>query len=66
MDSLIVTPRNKAEKNLIAKMLQKMDIKVSILSEEDKEDLGLSMLMKEADRSKKVSKEVILQKLKAK
>jgi hypothetical protein len=38
---------------------------VSVLTDEEKEDIGMAALLKEADRSKKVSKTAILQKLKA-
>lgn len=65
MESLIITPRNKTEQKLLADLLTKMNVKVSVLTEDDKEDLGMAALLKEADRSKKVTKEAVLQKLRA-
>jgi len=65
MESLLITPRNKVEQKLLADLLTKMNIQVSVLNDEDKESLGMAALLKEADRNKKVSKETILQKLEA-
>ncbi|MEZ4904328.1 MAG: hypothetical protein R2822_22550 [Spirosomataceae bacterium] len=58
-------PRNKTEQKLLADLLTKMKVKVSVLTDDDKESLGMAVLLKEADRSKKVTKEAVLQKLKA-
>lgn len=63
MESLIVTPRNKAEFQLIFDLLQKMRISNRVLTDEEKEDLGLGLLMKEVDRTQKVSREEIMAKL---
>lgn len=65
MESLLITPRNKTEQKLLADLLTKMNVKVSVLTDDDKEDLGMAALLKEADRSKKVTKQAVLQKLKA-
>ncbi|MDI6778808.1 MAG: hypothetical protein QME25_01235 [Bacteroidota bacterium] len=40
-------------------------MKSKVLSDEEIEDLGLSILMREADRTKKVSRETIMRKLKS-
>ena len=64
MESLLITPKNKVEQKLLSDLLTKMNIKVSVLSDEDRESLGMTALLKEADRSKKVFRETILQKLK--
>lgn len=63
MESLIVTPRNKAEFQLIFDLLQKMRISNRVLTDEEKEDLGLGLLMKQVDRTQKVSREEIMAKL---
>jgi len=63
MESLIVTPRNKAEFQLIFDVLQKMRIRNKVLFEEEKEDFGLIQLMKQADRTEKVSREEVMAKL---
>lgn len=48
---------------MISKLLKKMGVKSRILSESDLEDLGLSLLMKEANRDEIVAEEEILYKL---
>lgn len=65
MESIIITPKNKAEFKLFTDLFEKMNAKIKVLSDEQKEDMGLAMLMKEADRKVKVSKETILKKLKS-
>jgi len=64
MESLIITPKNKVEQKLLSDLLAKMNIKVAVLTDEAKEDLGMATLLKEADRTKKVAKETILSKAK--
>lgn len=64
MENILINPKDKAELELLTQLLGRMNVASKILSEEDQEDLGLSILMKEADRTKKVSKEIIMQTLK--
>jgi hypothetical protein len=63
MDSLIVTAKNKNELHLIHEILKKMRIQTKVLTAEDIEDIGLIKLMKQADRTKKISREKIMTKL---
>jgi len=63
METLIVTVKDKHEMQLVSDMLKKMRINAIKLSEEDREDIGLSKLMKQANRSEKVSKEQIMKSL---
>ncbi len=63
MQSLVITPKTKAQFKLLADLLAEMNIKATVLSDEEKEDLGLLKLMEEADRTKTVSKETIMKKL---
>jgi len=65
MESVIITPRNKKELQFISDLLSKLGIQSTKLTLEEKEDLGLSLLMKETDRSKKVSENVVMKKLKS-
>jgi hypothetical protein len=65
MDSLLVVPKNRKEMQLVSDVLKKMGIASKSLTVEEKEDIALGMAMKEADRTKKVSVNLILQKLKA-
>lgn len=66
MTSIVITPKDKLELNLVSKFLKKRKINASIISDDSKEDLGLKILMKEADRTKTVSRSTIMKKLKSK
>lgn len=56
MESIIINPKDKTEFELLTQLLSKMNVVSKVISEEDQEDLGLTILMKEADRTQKVSK----------
>jgi hypothetical protein len=66
METLIVTVKDKDELHLVSTMLKKMRITAKTLTEEDREDLGLSKLMKQVDRSEKVSREEVMKTLQGK
>jgi hypothetical protein len=63
METLLVQPKNAEELALLQTLLEKMSIGNTVISLEDKEDLGLLMLMKKADRNKRVSRETVMKKL---
>ncbi len=63
MESLIITPADKEELALIKAVLKKMNLKTKVLTEAEKEDMGLALLMSQADRSKTISKEEVMKKL---
>ena len=63
MESVIITPRNKKELEFVSNLLSKLGINSKKLTLEDKEDLGLSLAMREADRTKKVSEKIVMKKL---
>lgn len=63
METIIVNAKNKSELQLISDVLKKMRIRMRILTIEEREDLGLIKLMKEADRTKTVSREKVMEKL---
>jgi len=63
MESILINPRNSKELKLLSDFLEKANITSKVLSEEQLEDAGLTMLMREADRSQKVSRDEIMQKL---
>jgi len=64
MSSLIISPKNAKELQFVRELLDKMNIRNKLLTTEEKEDIGLSALMSKADRSKKVSRDTIMKKLK--
>ncbi|MFA6571007.1 MAG: hypothetical protein WCT77_07195 [Bacteroidota bacterium] len=63
MNSILITPRNAQEFQLIADIFSKMKIKTKVLSFEEKEDIGMIELMKQSNRNKKVTRESIMKKL---
>ncbi|MDF9796690.1 hypothetical protein OKW21_001953 [Catalinimonas alkaloidigena] len=50
MNTILITPRNVAELNLLMEVIQKMEIESCILSEEEKEDITTALMMREAER----------------
>jgi hypothetical protein len=52
MTSIIITPKDKSELALVSNYLKKKNIDASIIADDSKEDLGLKILMKQADRTK--------------
>jgi hypothetical protein len=64
MKAVVIAPKNKTELKFVNDLLQKLGIASSEMSEEEMEDIGLVRLMKNADRSKKVSRTSIMKKLK--
>ena len=45
MESLIITPADNEELALIKAVLEKMNLKIRVLSDEEKENMGLGFLM---------------------
>jgi len=64
MKAVVITPKNESELKFISDLLHKLGIGASTMSEEEVEDLGLSKMLKQVDRTKKVSRESIMKKLK--
>jgi hypothetical protein len=64
MKAMVITPKNSSEYKFIHDLLKKLGISSATMTEEELEDLGLSKLLKSVDKTKKVSKSSILQKLK--
>lgn len=63
MQNIIIKPKNKKEFDLLNELLKKMQVQTKILNEEKIENLGLVELLKEVDRTQKVSKSKIMSKL---
>jgi len=64
MSSIIISPKNAKELEFVRELLDKMKIRNKLLTEEEREDLGMSVLMSKADRRRKVSRDVVMKKLK--
>jgi len=63
MKTMVIKIRDEAELLLLSGMLKKMRIQSKILTEEELEDIGMGELMLKADRSDKVSRELVMSKL---
>ena len=63
MESIVITPKSKDEAKIITDLLAKLNITSKVISDKEKEDLGLLLMMKEADRNDKVSRDEIMKKL---
>lgn len=64
MSSIVINPKSQQELQFISKLLKKLGINSKVLSDEDSEDLGLSVLMRDVDRSDFVTEDEIMSKLK--
>jgi hypothetical protein len=64
MQTLLIETKDAAEYSLIKALLEKMKIRMKVLnlSDDEKEDLGLSLLMQEVDWNETVSRDVIMSK----
>ena len=65
MKTMVITPRSQSEFKFLSDLMKKLNIMSSTMTEEEVEDLGLSKMLKEADKTKKVSRESIMNKLKS-
>ena len=63
MESLLITPSSSEELALLKALLKKMSIEAKVLSDEEKEDLGLGLMMREAKNSPRVSRDSVMRKL---
>lgn len=65
MQTILIETKDASEYNLITALLEKMKIRMKVLnlSDEDKEDFGLLMLMQEADLNDTVPESEIMAKL---
>ena len=63
MKALVITPKNQREQKFLSDLLNKLGIGSSALEQRDLEDIGLSKLMHEVDKTKKVSRNEVMKKL---
>ncbi len=64
MSSIAVNPKNPQELQFLSELFKKSGVDSKVLSDEDTEDLGLAVLMKDVDRSDFVAEDEIMAKLK--
>ena len=65
MKAMVITPKSQTEFKFINDLLKKLGISASPMTEEELEDIGLSKMLKSVDKTKKVSRESIMQKLRS-
>lgn len=65
MKGIVIKAKDQTEFKFLSDLLKKLGISSESLSAEELEDLGLVKMMKSADRSKKVSRELIMKRLKS-
>jgi hypothetical protein len=65
MKTLVIQSKNPSEIKFLSNLLKKLGVDAKWMNSEEIEDFGMSVLMKQADRKKKVSRDVIMKKLKA-
>lgn len=63
MQSLLIISKDEAELELLSALLARLNIAITVLTEDDQEDMGLGILMQEADRSEHVSRESVFKEL---
>jgi reverse gyrase len=65
MKALVIKPKNPSELKFLEDLLKKLGINSSSLSLEELEDVGMSKLLRQVDRSKKASRKEIMKNLTA-
>ena len=63
MESLVITPTSKKDSLLLKSIATKMGFDVKVLSDSEKEDMGLLRAMFEGRKTKLVSKEEVMKNL---
>lgn len=66
METIVVQPSNGKELKLLKEFLQNSSIKNRVLSEEDKEDFVLSLMMQETDYNDTVNTDDFIKQLQGK
>lgn len=62
--AILITPKDKAERKLLEELIQRMGLRGTTLEKDELEDLGLTLLLRKVDRTKKVSRDRIMRQLK--
>ena len=63
MSSIIISPKNLQELQFLSDLLERLGVDSRVLSDEDMEDLGLAVLMKDVDRSDIAPEDELMAKL---
>jgi len=63
MRSIVINPKNSDELKFLQDLLTKLGVESKTITQEDMEDLGLALLMKDTDRQDRVSEAEVIKKL---
>lgn len=63
MKSLVITPKSENEFKFLSNLLKKLGVGSSTLSKGELEDVGMSKLMREVNKSQKATRSEIIKKL---
>ena len=65
MKALVITPKNSNEFKFVSELLKKLGVGSSALSQDDLEDIGMTKLLHDVDKTKKATRSEIMKKLSA-
>jgi hypothetical protein len=63
MKAIVVTPKNNNELKFVTDLLKKLGVGSSTVNQEELEDIGMSKLMRQVDKTKRASRTEIMKKL---
>ncbi|MBI5857405.1 MAG: hypothetical protein HZB42_07115 [Sphingobacteriales bacterium] len=63
MKAIVVTPKNSNELKFVTDLLKKLGVGSSTINQEELEDIGMSKLMRQVDKTKRASRTEIMKKL---
>ena len=63
METIIIQPKSKKEMAFISEMLKRLNIKIKVLSHEEKEEYGFGMAIEEGMKTKSVSRNTVFKHL---
>jgi hypothetical protein len=63
MKALVITPKNETELKFVSQLLKKPGVGLSAITQGELEDIGLSRLMQEVDKTKKATRAEVMKKL---
>jgi hypothetical protein len=63
MKAIVVTPKNSNELKFVTDLLKKLGVGSSTVNQEELEDIGMSKLMRQVDKTKRATRKEIMKKL---
>jgi len=63
MKAIVVTPKDSNELKFVTDLLKKLGVGSSTVNQEELEDIGMSKLLRQVDKTKRASRKEIMKKL---